>query len=85
MNYIAKISDGGAIDLPLALRERLGVQTGDEVILQEGEDGSVQLMTYQQRLDRARALVNACIPADVCLSDAVREMRREEFERENRD
>ncbi len=83
MDYRTKITAGGRIVIPIHLREKLALKVGDDVILREDDQGTIQLMTYHQQLNRIRALAKQAIPPDVCLTDELSLMRREEAKREN--
>lgn len=83
MDYRTKITEGGRIVIPVHLREKLALKVGDDIILHEDDNGTIQLMTYHQQLNRIRALAKQAIPQEVCLTDELSLMRREEAKHEN--
>jgi AbrB family looped-hinge helix DNA binding protein len=76
-----RISANGRIVIPAALREQLGVRSGDPVLM-EVEDGVLRIETYATRIDRIQREVAQYIPAGVSLADELIAERREEARRE---
>ena len=51
-----KVAEGGRIVIPAEYRKRLGVQVGDNVILQL-DDGEIRLFTVREAIRRAQEMV----------------------------
>lgn len=73
-----KVSQDGSIVLPLEIRQKLGIEVGDEVILEWLED-SVELrsMTRKMRLQKAKRLVKYHIKPATSIVDELIAERRE--------
>lgn len=76
-----RIGEGGRFVIPAELRKALGLNPGDEVVLVLEDDG-LRLMTVDQAVRRAKALVRAFVSEGVSLVDELLEERREEAARE---
>ena len=76
-----KIGMGGRLVIPAEHRKALGLKPGDDVLvrLQEGE---LRIVTLQQALTQAQALVRQYVPQGRSLVDEVIEDRRREAARE---
>lgn len=72
-----KFGDGGRIVIPVEYRKALGIKPGDEVILSLEEDG-LRILTPQQAVKRAQALVRQYVPETRYLSEELIQERREE-------
>jgi AbrB family looped-hinge helix DNA binding protein len=77
----AKVAEGGRIVIPAEYRKRLGVQVGDDVILQL-DDGEMHVYTIHEAIRRAQEIVRRYIPEGRSLSDELIAERRAEAERE---
>ncbi len=77
--FETKISTGGRVVIPAAIRRQLGVTDGDTV-LWVTHDNVVRLTTPQRQLELARALVQKYVPADgaLALVDTLIQERRNE-------
>lgn len=74
-----KLTEGGRIVIPAEVRQALGLQVGDDVILQlEGEE--LRIFSIRQAIKRAQQLVNQYIPRDRSLADELVAERRKENE-----
>lgn len=52
------VSQGGRVVLPLEIRQKLGIEVGDEIILEWFEESAkLRLMTHKMRLQKAKKLV----------------------------
>ncbi|WP_020559164.1 AbrB/MazE/SpoVT family DNA-binding domain-containing protein [Thiofilum flexile] len=71
------VSQGGRIVLPIEIRQKLGIQVGDQIILEWIEETSeLRLMTRKLRLQRARKLVQSYIkPASSMVDELIAERR----------
>ena len=72
-----KISEGGRVVIPSEYRKQLGLEVGDEVIIQL-VDGEMRIFTLEQAVKRAQEIVRRYIPEDRSLSDELLEERRQE-------
>ncbi len=75
-----KIGEGGSVVIPARYRKSLGLKSGDDVILVL-EEGEVRVMTPQQAVRRAQALVRRYVPKGRRLVDELLRERREETAR----
>ena len=71
----------GRLVIPARLRRRLGLKTGDELIISV-KDGRLIAETPDQVFERIRAAV-AHVPRDVSIVDSLIEDRKAEAKREN--
>lgn len=55
----AQVSAGGRIVIPAEIRRKMGIHSGDQVILSY-HDGELHISTRKQRLKQAKAIVKAC-------------------------
>jgi AbrB family looped-hinge helix DNA binding protein len=74
----ARIAEGGRIVIPAEYRQALGLQVGDEVILQL-EKEELCIFSIDQAIKRAQELVNRYIPQDRSLADELIAERRSEY------
>ena len=76
-----RLGQGGRLVIPTEYRRRLGLESGDEVLMRLDEEG-LHLSTPAQAIARAQALVRRYIPEERSLSDELILERREEAARE---
>ena len=76
-----KVAEGGRIVIPAEYRKRLGVQVGDNVILQL-DDGEIRLFTVREAIRRAQEMVRRYVSEGVSLADELIAERRAEAARE---
>lgn len=79
-----KVSQGGRVVIPADLRDKLNINQGDELILEE-RDGELVLASKRQRILRAREEFRRMLPAVEAGRSVVDEFlaeRRAEAERE---
>ena len=74
-----KIIDGGKLIIPAAFRRKLGIDTGDTVVLELGEDG-LHVRSLSSAVRRAQEIVREFVPDDVSLADDLIAARRVEAE-----
>lgn len=79
--YTMKMSEGGRVVIPAAIRKALELKEGDTV-LWELVDGGARLTTRRERLRRAQELVRRYVPEGVSLVDELIAERRAEAARE---
>jgi AbrB family looped-hinge helix DNA binding protein len=77
----AKIAEGGRIVIPADFRRALGLNVGDEVILDLGE-GQFTVLTPRQAVKRSQELVRRYVPEGRRLVDELIAERRAEAARE---
>ena len=76
-----KIIDGGKLIIPAAFRRKLGIDTGDTVVIELGEDG-LHVRSLSSAVRRAQDIVREFVPDDVSLADELVAERRIEAEHE---
>ncbi|MEQ1635199.1 MAG: AbrB/MazE/SpoVT family DNA-binding domain-containing protein [Methylococcales bacterium] len=74
-SLIAQISTDGRIVIPVEIRRKMGIHSGDQLILSYHE-GELHIATRKQRLQQAQALVNAYVDNAVSLADELIMERR---------
>jgi antitoxin PrlF len=72
------IAEGGRIVIPAEYRQALGLQIGDEVILQLEEE-ELCIFSIDQAIKRAQELVSRYIPQERSLADELIAERRSEY------
>ncbi len=77
----AKVAEGGRIVIPAEYRKTLGIEIGDNVVLQL-EDGEVRLFTIDEAIRRAQEIVRQYVPEGRSLVDELIAERRAEAARE---
>ena len=70
--------------IPAAIRRKLHLKEGSELILRADETG-IQMHTREQALASVRKELRRYIPEGVCLSEELIQERRAEAERENQE
>lgn len=82
MNGIStKIADGGRLVIPAEYRRKLGLETGDEVIIRI-ENGELRILTRAEAVKRAQAVVKQHVKKGRSLVDELSDERRAEASRE---
>jgi len=76
-----KLGQSGRVVIPTEYRRRLGLKSGDEIIMHLDETG-LHIYTPAQAVARAQALVRRYIPEGRSLSGELISERREEAARE---
>jgi AbrB family looped-hinge helix DNA binding protein len=72
-----KIIDGGKLIIPAAFRRKLGIDTGDTVVLEMEEDG-LHVRSLSSAVRRAQEIVREFVPDEVSLADELIAERRVE-------
>jgi len=75
-SLIAQVSAGGRIVIPVEIRRKMDIHSGDQVILSY-YDGELHIATRKQRLQQAKAIVKACA-GQLSLAEQLIEERRAE-------
>jgi AbrB family looped-hinge helix DNA binding protein len=76
-----KIIDGGKLIIPAAFRRKLGIDIGDTVVIELGEDG-LHVRSLSSAVRRAQDIVREFVPDEVSLADELIAERRVEAEHE---
>ena len=76
-----KIIDGGKLIIPASFRRKLGIDTGDTVVVELGEDG-LHVRSLSSAVRLAQEIIREFAPDDVSLADELIAERRVEAERE---
>lgn len=79
--FSAKIDTSGRVVIPSALRDRLHLSPGDELVVEE-RAGVVTLSTYDRVLAEAQEYFCSLVAQGESLVDELLAERRAEFERE---
>jgi len=79
--FKTKMVQSGRVVIPGEYRRRLGLQSGDEIIMHLDDEG-LHLYTATQAVARVQALVRRYVPEGRSLSDELISERREEAARE---
>jgi AbrB family looped-hinge helix DNA binding protein len=72
----ARVSENGRVVIPASFRKALGIEVGDEVVLELKHD-ELLITTQQQRIQRARERARKYLPKGVSLSKELLAERRE--------
>ena len=81
MEFRTQVGKSGRIVVPAKLRQALGLQTGDEILLRL-EDGSIRLLPLRQAVRMAQESVQRYVTKGSSLVDDLIADRREEAGRE---
>ena len=76
-----RIIEGGKLIIPAPMRRKLGISTGDTVLV-DIEDGELRVRSLTQAIARAQAILRRHVPKGVSLADELIADRRREAERE---
>lgn len=71
-----RVSENGRVVIPASFRKALGIEIGDEVVLELKQD-ELRITTQQQRIQRARERARKYLPKGVSLSKELLAERRE--------
>src|ERR1035437_8412194 len=76
-----KINENGRIVIPAALRQQMGIKTGEPVLM-EVKDGVLRMESHRARIRRVSESLRQLIPPERCPSDELIADRCEEARRE---
>lgn len=71
-----RVSENGRVVIPASFRKALGIEVGDEIVLELKQD-ELRITTQQKRIQRARERARKYIPKGVSLSKELLAERRE--------
>ena len=77
--YVTQVSDGGRIVIPVDIRNKMHIKTGDQLLVSV-HDGEIHLATKKQRLKMSQQMVSR-YSTDISLADELINERREEDEK----
>ena len=83
--YKAHLEKSGRILIPVAVRRRLGLSEGSQVIVKVEESGALQITSRSQALAGVRERIRKYIPAGRDLVEELIQDRRAEAEVEDRE
>ena len=71
-----RVNQNGRVVIPASFRKRLGIRTGDEVVLRI-EDDELRITTLKRNIERAQRLVRKHVKRGTSLVDELIAERRE--------
>jgi AbrB family looped-hinge helix DNA binding protein len=77
-----KISDGGRLVIPAAMRAAMGIEAGDIVTVRLYPTGELRVISRSAAIAKAQTVVRKYVSADISLVDELIAERRAEAERE---
>ncbi|MBI4318226.1 MAG: AbrB/MazE/SpoVT family DNA-binding domain-containing protein [Chloroflexi bacterium] len=80
METMTRIGPGGRVVIPAQYRKKLGLKTGDEVVLVL-EDDEVRMLSRRAAIRQVQELVRKYVPEGRSLVDELLRERREEVAR----
>lgn len=79
-----RVAAGGRIVIPAEVRQELGVEEGDELLLSR-EGDAIRITTYERAIKRARELVARYVRPGESLADELARDRQQEAAEEERE
>lgn len=76
------IDEDGNVSIPIEFRQELGIQSGDEVVLQLESDVIRITTTRNKAVRQVQTLIRQYVPVDRQLSEELIQERRKESQRE---
>ncbi|PNY79241.1 AbrB/MazE/SpoVT family DNA-binding domain-containing protein [Deinococcus koreensis] len=80
--FSLEVKENGRVFLPVAFRQRLGVQSGDRLIARVTEEGKAELVTAGHALAVTRGMFAHLVTDGTSLADELIQERRAEAGRE---
>ena len=77
----ARVNENGRVVIPASVRQALGINPGDEVVLRV-EDDELRITTMKHRIERAKRLVRRHVKPGTSLVDDLIVERRKAAKRE---
>ncbi len=81
MEIVTQMGKSGRITVPAKMRMALGVQSGDEILIQL-ENGAIRMIPLRQAIRLAQQTVQRYVPEGTSLVKTLIQARREEAARE---
>jgi AbrB family looped-hinge helix DNA binding protein len=81
--YTTRLEKSGRILIPAAVRRRLGLSEGSQVLVKVEDSGTLEIASRSQALAKARDEIRKYIPAGRDLADELIRDRRAEAERDD--
>jgi len=83
--YAARLEKSGRILIPAAVRRKLGLSEGSQVLVKVADSGALEVTSRAQALAQVRAEIRKYVPAVVDLAGDLIRDRRAEAEREDQE
>ncbi|MDM7324086.1 MAG: AbrB/MazE/SpoVT family DNA-binding domain-containing protein [Thermus sp.] len=80
-HFTVQLGSKGRVVLPAEVREALGLKEGERLLLRQGPEGTLELVSFRQIARRARGLWRNLAPGESLVEELIRD-RREEARRE---
>jgi AbrB family looped-hinge helix DNA binding protein len=77
----ARVNENGRVVIPASVRQALGINPGDEVVLRV-EDDELRITTMKHRIERAKQLIRKHVKTGTSLVDDLIVERRKAAKRE---
>lgn len=74
--YQIQLGARGRVVLPAEVREKLGLRTGDKLVLTVKPDGTIRLVSLREQLKKAQGMFRKH-PERILSEELIRERRRE--------
>jgi AbrB family looped-hinge helix DNA binding protein len=81
--YTTRLEKSGRILIPAAVRRRLGLSEGSQVVVKVEDSGALEITSRSQALTKVREEIRKYIPADRDLVDELIHDRRAEVDQED--
>jgi AbrB family looped-hinge helix DNA binding protein len=75
--YTIRAGERGRLVLPVALRKRIGLQEGDQVVITVEGDNSLRLIGLSQQIQKAQGLFKDIAPGISLADELIQERRLE--------
>lgn len=75
-SIVAQVTTGGRIVIPAEIRRKMDIQCGDQVLLSY-HDGELHIASRKQRLQQAKAIVQAFVQEGSLADQLIAERRAE--------
>ena len=77
----ARVNENGRVVIPVSVRQALGINPGDEVVLRV-EDDELRITTMKHRIERAKRMIRKHVKPGTSLVDDLIVERRKAAKRE---
>ena len=84
MVIYSEVAKDGRVTIPVAFRKDLDIHKGDKLAFRQ-ENGILEILTQEQLLEEARAVVREAVPEGVSLVDELIAERRREAAKEEQE